>query len=284
MVGLMDKFDVTYICLGAGVQSTAMLAIANDPELSKKYDFPAVDFCVFADTQNEPPWIDQQVLDLKERSRIPIHVVTAGNLADDSLFGKQGLNRLGEPYKKFVTLPVYGLNPDGTTTLLRRQCTREYKIDPINRFVREQMGYKTGQRVKKRARAVMGISLEECSRMKPSRTPWVTNDYPLVDNRLRRHDCERIIKETGFPLAGKSACIYCPFHSQNWWKDLKENHPEVWKEVVEFDHAIRNLSRKGSEFPIFIHKSCKPIDEVNFESDQLEFGFVNGCDEGHCGV
>ena len=119
--------------------------------------------------------------------------------------------------------------------------------------------------------------------MKDSRTSWVTNEYPLVEARLRRHDCKRIIKEAGYPPAQRSACSFCPFHTTEEWRELKKT--DLWDEIVEFDHAIRNLSRKGEEAPVFLHPSCKPIDQVDFSGGgQLEFPFVDGCDEGHCGI
>ena len=276
------KFDLTYICLGAGVQSTALLLMSN----KGLYGVPKAEVAVFADTMTEPPWVYDHLEKLKELSDIPIHTVSAGNLKDDSLYGKPGLNRYGKPYSKFVTIPVYSQNEDGSgTSLLRRQCTREYKIAPLERFIRKHLGYKPRQRIKESACALMGISVEEASRMKPSRTRWVTNEYPLVDARIDRNKCHRVIEEHGWPRTQKSSCTLCPFHSDSWFKDLKEKHPDLWDEVVEFDREIRFLSRKGEERTVFIHKSCKPIDEVDFtHGGQLEFGFINGCDEGHCGV
>tara|TARA_R110002020_G_scaffold248963_1_gene462918 strand:- start:627 stop:1481 length:855 start_codon:yes stop_codon:yes gene_type:complete len=279
-----EGFDFTYLCLGAGVQSSALVAACDLGLEINGYKFPRPDVVIFADTQADPPWILEQVGRLQEKSSLDIRTVTAGNLGDDSLYGKPGLNKFGKPYNKFVTLPVYGLNPDGTKTLLRRQCTREYKIDPIEKEIRKLLGYKKGQRIKESARALLGISLEEAQRMKPSRTSWVTNEYPLVEARLRRHDCHRILKESGYPAAKRSACTFCPFHTSEEWAELKKN-AELWEEIVAFDKAIRNLSRKGKEAPVFLHPSCKPIDEIDFSNGgQLEFPFINGCDEGHCGI
>ena len=277
------NYDFTYLCLGAGVQSSALVAACDKRLKINGYEFPLPDVVLFADTQADPPWITDQVARLKDISSLEIRTVTAGSLRQDSLYGKPGLNKLGRPFQKFVTLPVYGLNPDGTTTLLRRQCTREYKIAPIEKEVRKILGYKKGQRIKENCRALLGISLEEAQRMKPSQTAWVTNSYPLVEARLRRHDCHNILKETGFPAAKRSACTFCPFHTKEEWAELKKTN--LWDEIVQFDKAIRHLSRKGKAAPVFLHPSCKPIDEIDFsDGGQLEFPFINGCDEGHCGV
>ena len=118
------NYDFTYLCLGAGVQSSALVAACDKRLKINGYEFPMPDVVLFADPHADPPWITDQVARLKDISSLEIRTVTAGSLRQDSLYGKPGLNKLGRPFQKFVMLPVYGLNPDGTTTLLRRQCTR----------------------------------------------------------------------------------------------------------------------------------------------------------------
>lgn len=271
----MGHFDFTYLSLGAGVQSSALLLCAE----KGLYDVPRPEICWFADTMCEPPhvyaWLDR----LRELSSIPIKTVSAGDLKDVTLNGIPG-------QKDFVSLPVYGLNPDNSKTLLRRQCTRQFKLDPIRKAVRTHLGYKPRQHVKESVRALIGISLEEAIRMKPSWDKWTTNSYPLVDARLRRSDCHRLLQEHGWSvdgMPGRSACTFCPFHSDREFAELKKD-PEVWADIVAFDQAIRNKSQKGAEYPIFLHKSCKPIDEVDFtHGGQTEFDFFGGECEGMCG-
>ena len=280
-----EKFDFTYLSLGAGIQSTAMLLMANSPELRKKYNIPLPAYAVFSDTQSEHPWLYAHLEKLKELSDIPIVVVTAGNLGRETLHGRPGLTPEGEPYKKFVSIPVFSME-NGQRQLLRRQFTNTHKLAPIRRWCRAKLGYKPRQRVKEKVRVLIGISLEEAIRMKPSRDKWVTNTYPLVDSRITRGQCLEIIEDAGWPRPEKSACTFCAFHSSDHWKRLKKYHPDIFQEACEFDEAIRNLSQKGEEAPIFLHDSCKPLAEVNFDSDQLEFGFEgfgNEC-EGMCGV
>ena len=79
-----EKFDFTYLSLGAGIQSTAMLLMANSPELRKKYNIPLPAYAVFSDTQSEHPWLYAHLEKLKELSDIPIVVVTAGNLGRET--------------------------------------------------------------------------------------------------------------------------------------------------------------------------------------------------------
>ena len=73
----------------------------------------------------------------------PIHVISAGNIETDSIEAAEGLHTSRTP-------PFFTKDPKKNSMgILTRQCTGHYKIEPIHKFIREQMGYKKGQRVKK---------------------------------------------------------------------------------------------------------------------------------------
>ena len=59
--------------------------------------------------------------------------------------------------------------------------------------------------------------------------------------------------------------------------------PDEFKDVVEFDKKIRDIS-KDPNMKNYTHRSCKPLDEVEFnkEDNQLDM-FNNECD-GVCGI
>jgi len=272
------KYDLTYLSLGAGIQSSAMLLCAE----KGLYNVPRPSICYFADTKAEPPWVYEWLDRLRDLSSVPIKTISAGDLTADTL---NGVPRADGSIDDFVTLPVYGRNPDDSVSLLRRECTGLYKIDIIRKEVRTHLGYKPRQHVKEKVRALIGISLEEAMRMKPSRHKWTENCYPLVDARLTRARCYELLGDHGWSVDGlpkRSACTFCPFHSEREWKDLKK-HPELWAEIVAFDEAIRNKSRSGADLPIFLHRSGKPIAEVDFTSPQMEFDFMGDECEGMCG-
>ena len=55
---------------------------------------------------------------------------------------------------------------------------------------------------------------------------------------------------------------------------------------VDFDHAIRRGKLRGVDADAYLHRSLKPLDEIDFgtdTTDQLEIDFGNEC-EGMCGV
>ena len=159
--------------------------------------------------------------------------------------------------------------------MLRRQCTREFKITPIEKRIRQLVGKE------KKASLLLGISLDEIQRMKDNHVKWIKNEWPLIDARMNREDCKRLLAEHGMDVPRKSSCYYCPFHSDYYWLDLKKNHPTEWAKAVDADQRIRNMGMKVKE-TMYVHRSCKPLPEVDLKENQMDM-FINEC-EGHCGV
>src|SRR5271170_6914244 len=62
------KYDFTYLSLGAGVQSTAMLIMSA----LGLQGCPKADVAIFADTGDEPAWLYDHLETLKKWSSIPI--------------------------------------------------------------------------------------------------------------------------------------------------------------------------------------------------------------------
>ena len=277
-----DDFDLTYISLGAGRQSTAM-AICSALGL---YNVPKASIALFADTGDEPPnvyehlstftkWLNQHGMEVK--------IVSAGKLSDELL-------GIAAPVQQGFPVGIPAWTADGVP--LRRQCTKHYKLQPLEKEIRALLGFKKGERIKGKAmgRALIGISMDEVGRMKPSQSTFITNCYPLIlgpKHPLRVEDCIRICEEHLGYVPGKSACRYCPYHDNQFWLDLKTDLPREFEEACKVDEAIRHNTKGGEEKPIFIHQSCQPLRGIDFQAllkdpNQMDL-FQNACD-GYCGV
>jgi hypothetical protein len=121
--------EATYISMGAGVQSTTLALLVADGTL------PAPRYAVFADTGWEPHYVYEQ-LDRLDRAvlqpaGIELVRVGDGNIRDESIDRQYPMN-----------LPLYTRVPDSNERggLLKRQCTSNFKLAPIFRWVREQLG------------------------------------------------------------------------------------------------------------------------------------------------
>ncbi len=257
------------LSLGAGVQSSVMALMAAKGELS-----PMPDCAIFSDTQWEPQGIYDHLEWITPQLPFPVYIVTAGDIRKDLIAGK---NSTGQD---FTSVPVF-VPGNG---MGRRQCTMEYKIRPIRKKIRELLGVKRGERVKKGTlvNVWMGISTDEMIRMKDSQDLWINHQFPLIDNNMSRDDCMVWWgKHYGDRKLAKSACIGCPYKRNDQWLDMKKNDSVSWEDAVEVDNAIRNVRGKEQ----FLHRSCKPLNEVELEIQEKNTlsGFLEECD-GMCGV
>lgn len=244
------------------------------------------DFAVFADTQAEPKHVYDWLDWLEKQLPFPVVRVTNGNLTDVSLkvFKKEN----GEKWMKRL-IPVFGLSPSGeVTAALGRKCTADYKIKPILKHIRKACGVTHGQKVSTVTQWI-GISYDEMQRMKPSQNFWTQHRWPLVELKMRRSHCLDWMKANGYPEPPRSACYYCPFHSNEEWRRLKVTDPEHYEKAVAFDKVLRQKTSDNTNFrmKIYLHRSCKPLDEIDFRSEedkgQLGFDFQSEC-EGMCGI
>lgn len=284
----MREFRV--LSLGAGVQSSALFLMACKGEIEP------FDVAIFSDTQWEPPEVYdhlQWLVEVGERAGIPVHKVTKGNLRESTMTDFVG----GTENKKnrYATMPVRVRHPDNTIGIIRRQCTDEYKIQPIEKFIkREVLGLKKRQRVPKDVRVYhyFGISLDEITRMRESKNHWQEFRYPLcgmprpeLPRAMTRHDCKMwLVKNYPEREVPRSACIGCPFRSNAEWRWIK-SRPDLWADALEVDQAIRNA--EGMDGQVFLHRDCVPLDEADLrdpeQTGQIEFGWEEEC-TGYCGM
>jgi hypothetical protein len=274
--------------LGAGVQSSCLALMAAKGEIT-----PMPDFAVFADTQAEPKsvydWLDW----LEKQLPFPVYRVTKGSLTEDSLkltkaTKKSKIYKEGEEYIRRL-IPAFGLMPNGNKTIaIGRLCTSDYKILPIQKKIIEKCEIRRSQK-ECTVTQYIGISWDEMQRMKESRQAWVQLRYPLIERRMTRHKCLQWMKENGYPEPPRSACVYCPFHSDTEWRRLRDNEPDEFQRAIDFDKKLRDIAKKDRvlKMDVFLHRSCKPLAEIDFDSDeqkgQMQWDFTAEC-EGMCGL
>jgi hypothetical protein len=102
------------------------------------------------------------------------------------------------------------------------------------------------------------------------------------------------MEQHGYPKPPRSACVYCPFHSDNEWRRLRDEEPEEFARAIRFEKDLQAVKAKTDNFRgvPFLHPSLVPLDQVDLSTDiergQLslwldEQSFGNEC-EGMCGV
>lgn len=267
------------LSLGAGVQSSTLALMAAAGEIT-----PMPHCAIFADTGAEPKsvytWLDW----LEKQLPFPvIRVMQGEGIARDALRVRERKDKLGHWVPSGV--PHYSVNKDGSHGHGPRQCTADFKIAPIMREARKQMKESGCKHIIQ----MIGISLDEAHRMKPSRVKYATNTWPLIDLGMKRHDCLRWMHAHGFPKPPRSACVFCPYHSDTEWRRLRDEEPEEFARAVEFERqysAAKQQTLSKTSFKPFLHASRVPLDEVDFRTDEdhgQQVMFGNEC-EGMCGV
>lgn len=276
-LGPIDDGRPHFINLGAGVQSSALALMATHEEIG-----PMPEAAIFADTQSEPDEVYEWLAYLEPLLAFPVVRVTAGSLRDEQL--RPRTRKDGTQYLRTI-IPAHQKNPDGTKGFMGRRCTPDFKVRPINRWLRAHLQVPRGQK-EHLAHQWLGISRDEAHRMKPSRDKWTRLCWPLVDKGTSRTDCMRWMREQGYDDPPRSACTFCPFHSDAEWQRVKEMGEETWSDVVEFERKLQALAAADptTHGTPYLHASLKPIDEVEFDPDtgQIEL-FGNEC-AGLCGV
>lgn len=259
------------LSLGAGVQSTTLALMAARGEL------PAPDAAIFADTRWEPRAVYDHLAWLERELPFPVYRVSKSDLRADVI---ASTNTTGG---RFAAVPWYVRSDRGALGMGRRQCTKEYKLEPIYRKVRELVG------PSRRARVEMwiGISTDEAHRMKPARRLYVVNRWPLIDLRMARRHCLAWLALHGYPEPPKSSCIGCPYHSDAHWREMRDAAPAEFADAVAVDTLIRDGGRsRGIRGQQFMHRSGVPLAIADLRTD-AERGqpdlFGNEC-EGICGV
>lgn len=274
--------SVTIMSFGGGVQSTtlALLAIDRDQRLLDVTDGRTPDAYLFADTGDEPRAVYEHVRWMRQRieaSGALFRVVrhpTSRSLSQHVLTrARHGLGGISSP-------PFYVMTGDGRRGPVRRGCTRDFKVVPLQREVERLRG-------DAHVYSWIGISHDEMQRMKVSTDDWRTVHHPLVMMGWSRVDCRLYLESVGID-APRSACTFCPFHRRAEWQRLHAEAPEDFAEAARFEREVRAVWKEhglgGLRNEPSLHVSGVPIDEIDWDDYQKDLFSMDDECAGVCGV
>lgn len=318
MLGIKRKTTPNLVVLnhGGGVQTQTLAEMIVLGEVEKP------DAAIFADTGDEPKYVYAQVKYVQKRLAsvgVPLLVVNNGSLHDDiyggkrfaamPLFTKQRHGKRGKKQKldpdqssmfelsefeqeEPTEIVGFGMTAQiETVGKMRRQCTNEYKIVPIEREIRVmllEMGLAKESRdgriiVKKNVlvESWIGYTFDEVERIKPPTVPWQVFRYPLIERRMKKSDCIEWLSERGLPVPFSSHCRKCPLIGDERAIQMRDNDPEGYENRLQFDRDLRNgnlriaATAKGE---LYIHDSCVPLDEVSLDPERESLlSCINHC-------
>lgn len=251
--------SIRAISLGGGVQSTALLVLAEEIGAT---------LAIFADTGDEHPatlrYIEEYTKPFAESHGIELVTVAHPN----ETLPERVLRQRG------ITIPVW--KADGAP-LGVRGCTRDFKLRPIAKELKRRGATATDPAI-----VALGISLDEFSRMRTdSGIAWETLTYPLIDRRMDRSACVELIKRAGLPVPPKSACVGCPYSSLSRRKWQHRHEPEVFAQAVAYEAAINAKQQAQGGQVIYLTPVGRSLPDAVGENTQLDL-FDDGpsCDIG----
>jgi hypothetical protein len=240
---------------GGGTQSGAIASLIRSGRL------PRPDIAFMTDTGRENsntwPFVDGFIRPALASVGLELNIIKATHFTSINLFSANG----------DVLLPGF-TNLTGKVGKLEPFCSGKWKRDVAERWMRS-IGID-------KARNWIGISRDETSRIRSQHRPWLKLWYPLVfEVPMWRSGCVELIRSDGW--TGKiphSSCRLCPNHSNSQLREMKLERPEEFAlvcieeaEILEKDHHF------------FLHESCVPLAEVDFEAQTTMFP-ERGCTEG----
>jgi len=255
---------------GGGIQSVAALVLQAQGRIS--YDY-FVFSNVGADSENPDTltYYEQYAKPFAEAHGIPL--VEVGKL------------RFGEPdtlYKELMrdnrSIRIPARMSNGMPG--NRGCTQIFKIEVVASWLRNQ-----GHR---QAAVGLNISTDEIERAhtpewkKVSGIKQIT-EYPLIDMRISRNDCRKIIEGAGLPVPPKSACYFCPFHSYQDWDTMRRDKPDLFQKAVELERWLNYKRDKIGKDPVYLNQRLVPLDQAVGDQSNF-FEIVDNCESGYCMV
>jgi hypothetical protein len=263
------------ISYGGGVQSSALVVLAASGELPMRTAL----FANVGDNSEHPATITyvRDVMTPWAAAR-GVEVVTLNRRKRDgsieTLFG-----RLTKPGSRSLPIPVRMPDTGAPGT---RSCTTDFKIRVLAKWLKAH-----GATASAPATVAIGISWDEIERLGNRKlSGFETVVYPLIDRRLTREDCKRIIERAGLPVPPKSACYFCPFHRPSAWSAMRTHEPALFQQAVDVEALLLERRREIDRDPVYFTRFGKPLAEAIPEDKQIALDYggpgAESCDEGVC--
>jgi hypothetical protein len=294
---------------GGGVQSTAALALAAQG----KIDYQTFLFCNVGEDSENPDtltYVREIARPFALRHGLAFHELH--RLRRDG-YVETIYGEITRADNRSIGIPVYmSSGAPGN-----RSCTLDFKIAVCDRWLKTQGVKAQLQREAKirktwgwlssvpkdqcdehgtpnpvwgfpRPLAVvgLGISLDELQRVRnASGIEWKQLDYPLIDLRLDRSQCMKLIAEAGLPVPPKSSCWFCPYHSTRNWQDLRTRRPDLFEKAVQLETLMNERRALLGKDRVWLSSKLKPLMRVTTDHVQLSLlEHEDMCESGYCFV
>ena len=259
-----DKQQVEYISYGGGTPSLALIILNIKGEIKPITGRDKVDEIIFADTGWDRTDTMDQMYEIEKYVKSHGYNFKIVQSKYGSLEKYLYNNLTKNENKGFLPIPYHSKDKG----IGQRQCTNQFKIQPINTFLREK--YSKISRV-----AQLGIHFDEWQRVKDPMAKKDVNRFPLVDMKLKRSDCINIVAETCLPLPPKSACVGCPYLPASRFIELNHENPKDFERAEKIDTLMNPQGKylSNQKIPLSSLKNQQVFPDILEDSS---------CESGYC--
>ena len=112
---------------------------------------------------------------------------------------------------------------------------------------------------------MIGIDYGESHRAKLNTNKGVENRFPLIESKINRNGCKKIIKRHKLPLPIKSGCYICPYQRSAQWRFLRNNYQDLFCKADKLERKCNLRRRLDGKKNIYItgKQSLRSVVEEN---------------------
>ncbi len=182
-------------------------------------------------------------------ARIGFPDVTVIRRADEARFRPRAwrFESLREELARRKTLPSIAYGP--------KKCSAKYKGEAQRWWCQRQPWVRAEWKAGRKIVRVVGYDVDELARVRGVDSPlkWEPKAfdawYPLVEAKMDRDECVRLIGLSGLPIPPKSACTFCPSNTLEEWEAFRRDDPEGFADALAMSRAaapsLENPDRVG---------------------------------------
>lgn len=276
----VDPPLLTTLSYSAGVQSHALLEMVLLGILPKPDNFLVLNADPGMEDSRSYEFVETTKLRCKERG---IDFITASgpNLYND-LTSLDKISRVDNP-------PYWTKNKEtGKIGKLQQNCTRHYKIRPMQKALRQYMlekfGISLGNRYPPTVETWIGFAADEKNRCSINKTKYIKIRYPLIEMELDRYKIEGFYLQNNIEKPPRSVCNACFANGLAYFEDMFLNRPEDWDKAVKIDESIRDMTKFGIKDEVFVSYSCIPLKDMpNLKFKKFDNNYIeHRCNKGSC--
>jgi len=229
---------------GAGVDSKALKIIILNQD-----NFDTPDYLnnpiesVFVDPGAEMPGTVEDVHDMNKKGW-NIRILKPDNKGFDNIY---------DFYMAEKMVPMFKF----------RSCTHKFKQRPQRKYYKQFEPYTL----------FIGFDYSEKHRIVlESKLNHEYYKYPLVDMKIRRSRCKKIIEEYGETVPSKSGCYFCIYQSRESWYALMRDHPDLFWKSVALEENCEGMNLVQKRTLRSMYPPPQTFQEVDMGCRQCMFG------------